>query len=111
MRSPGLTVNGSDERLTRIQNNLDLPAVVRVYSARGIDQGDSVLDGQAAAGTYLCLESGRQLNVQTSGYEFPLQGAEGYGLSDVSPEIHPGRLAGGIGRCLEMRLIDYLDFH
>ena len=82
----GYALAGIDgERLRREidQNDLDLPAVVRVYRARGIDQGDSVLDGQAAAGTYLRLESGRQLDVQTGGYEFPLQGAEGYGLSDL----------------------------
>ena len=54
------------------QYDLDLSTVIRVDGTRSVDQGDAVLYGQAAAGTYLCLETDRQLDIQARRHEFPL---------------------------------------
>ena len=84
-----------------------LASIVGVDGAWGVEHGDAVLVGEAAAGAYLGFVAGGKGDAQACGYEGSLHGLELYGAVEVGAEIHACALGGGVGGEGVVTVVDY----
>lgn len=80
------------------EHHANLAAIVGIDGAGRVEHGKPVLQGQSAAGTYLCLIACGQCNVQSGGYEFALQRLQLYWLSEIGSQVETCTERCGIGR-------------
>ena len=89
-----------------------LASIVGVDGAWGVEHGDAVFEGEAAAGAYLGFVAGGKGDAQACGYEGSLHGLELYGAVEVGAEVHACALGGGVGGEGVVTVVDYsYGFH
>ena len=93
------------------EHDANLTTVVGIDSTRGVKHGDAMLQGQATAGTHLCLITRREGDVQTRGNKPTFQWTEHDWLVNVGTEIHASTLRRGILRQGLMAAVHYFYFH
>ncbi len=91
------------------QNYLNLSPVVCVNGTGGIENRNSMLGSQSAAGSHLGLESGRKGYEQTRRDQRTLQGLQGYRLFQVGLKVNSSALRRSIRRAGIRRMIN--DFY
>ena len=70
-----------------------------------------MLNGETAAWPYLRLVTFGQLDVQSGGNKNSFKGFYNYALLGICPQIHSGRVLGGILRKGESRTVQNFNFH
>ena len=105
-----LTVFHHEVLLRQIdQHHADLSAIVGIDGAGGVQYGDTFLQGESAARAHLCLIACGQRDVQPSGYQPALQGAQRDGGIQVGSQVHARTLCRGVLRQGLMAFVD--DFY
>jgi hypothetical protein len=79
------------------QDHSHLAAVVAVDGAGGVDEGDAVAQGEAAARAHLPLPAGRDLQHDPGGHQQPLAGTQHQLAVDGGAEVEPGAAGRGMG--------------
>lgn len=88
-----------------------LSAVVGINGSRSVQHRQSVLQGQSAARTDLCLVTLGQCDVQAGGNQTALQGMQRDGRIQIGTQVHAGTLRRGICGQLLMPTIYYLNLN
>lgn len=90
----------------------DFATVVGIDGAGGIDDGDSVVEGEAGAGPDLAFISLGQLHIEARGDEGALERAQRYGaFGKEGADIHSGGARCAVGGERMVAFVDYFDLH
>src|SRR5882724_2485766 len=91
------------------ENDLKLSAIIRIDGARGIEAGDSMFEGQAAAGPHLRFIAMRQFDKEPGRDQLAFQGFQYDRSGKVGAYVHTGRTFCSIAGQLIRELIYDLD--